>query len=204
MRRSSTVTQAIAAMVLILFCFVAIADAHHIMGIPHYAYDEQYPQTPVLTYKVQAGRYQVRMTGYPGKPKPGESCALSVYITRVKDKEPFQGQVTLTIKEDQVFGEDKVIYGPKEALWESGVYKWTPIFHNESNYVARIHFDADGAPWDIDLPMVAGQPGNPWTVILTVFGSVVAFLVITRAIRIKLARQEKQKMRLQEKEATPA
>ncbi len=69
--------------VLFIICLLApAASAHHIMGIPHYAYDEQYPQTPVLTYRVEAGPYDVKMTGYPRQaPAGGTLYAASLYPT---------------------------------------------------------------------------------------------------------------------------
>ena len=45
-----------------------VLHAHHIMGVPHYAYDELYPQTPVLTYKANLQNYRIEMTANPGKP----------------------------------------------------------------------------------------------------------------------------------------
>ncbi|MFT5366464.1 MAG: hypothetical protein ACI8V2_001411 [Candidatus Latescibacterota bacterium] len=163
--------------------------AHHIMGIPHYAYDEQYPQTPVLTYRLEAGPYDVRMTGYPGKPTPGERCTLHVYIRRMDDGALFEGKVIMTVMQNVLMSEDRVVYGPAEAEIEERLFKFHPAFPDEANYTVRIEFEVDDVPWIVDLPMVAGEPGSPWTVLgSTVFG-LVAFVVVIRAIRIKRQRQ---------------
>lgn len=165
------------------------AEAHHIMGVPHYAYSEEYPQTPVLTYKVLAGRYDLRMMGYPGKPKPGETCTLSVVIQERESRETFPGKVYLTVREDVLVGEDPIIYGPMEALWEDGVFKFSPNLPKEANYIVRVHYQADGAPWDIDLPMTAGDPGSPLATLGIYLGALLALVIIVRAIRIKLDRR---------------
>lgn len=174
---------------LILIAFPINVCAHHIMGIPHYAYDEQYPQTPVLTYRLEAGPYDVRMTGYPGKPTPGERCTLHVYLRRMDDGSLFEGSVRMTVMQDQLIGEDRVVYGPALAEIEERLFKFHPTFPDEANYLIRIEFEVEDVPWIVDLPMVAGEPGSPWTVLgSTVFG-LVAFVVVIRAIRIKRQRR---------------
>ncbi len=173
----------------LLVLFPITVFAHHIMGIPHYAYDEQYPQTPVLTYRLEAGPYDVRMTGYPGKPTPGERCTLHIYIRRMNDGTLFKDNVRMTITQDQWIGEDRVVYGPLEAELEERVFKFHPEFPDEANYLVRIEFEVDGVPWIVDLPMVAGEPGSPWVVLGGTVGGLVLFLVIIRAIRIKQKRR---------------
>ncbi|MFQ5665966.1 MAG: hypothetical protein ACE5I7_05985 [Candidatus Binatia bacterium] len=173
----------------------SLARAHHILGIPHYAYDEQYPQTPVLTYRVNAGPYEVKMTGYPGIPKPGERCSLHVYIRRRDTGAPFNDSVRLTVTQDHLLGTDPVVYGPITARLEEAVYKFYPQFQAEANYRARIEFAAGDASWKIDLPMVVGQPGSPWKVLAGVAAGVVVFLVFVRAMRIKMRRKARQAAR---------
>ncbi len=164
--------------------------AHHILGVPHYSYDEQYPQAPVLTYLVATGPYEVRMTGYPGRPSPGERCSFNIYIRRAGDASPFDGQVTMRVLRDRLIGRDPVVYGPVEAALEEAVYKFYPRFDEVSNYIVRVEFEADGAPWTIDLPIVVGEPGSPWTVLGGVVAGLALFLIMVRAIRIKLRRRE--------------
>ncbi|MBT4136292.1 MAG: hypothetical protein HOE48_00170 [Candidatus Latescibacteria bacterium] len=174
---------------LMLIAFPINVCAHHILGIPHYAYDEQYPQTPVLTYRLEAGPYEVRMTGYPGKPTPGERCTLHVYLSRMDDGALFEGSVKMTVIQDRLIGEDRVVYGPALAEIEERLFKFHPTFPDEANYLIRIEFEVEDVPWIVDLPMVAGEPGSPWTVLgSTVFG-LVAFVVVIRAIRIKRQRR---------------
>ena len=174
---------------LALTVIISPALAHHILGIPHYAYDEQYPQTPILTYKQNFGPHEITMTGYPGKPTPGEQCAYNVYITRLDTGEPFIGIVTLTVFQDKMFGTDPIIYGPSDAEIDQAVYKFHPRFDAEANYIARIEFFADDAPWIVDLPVVVGEPGSPWAVAGSVIGGLLLFIIVIRAIRIKLKRR---------------
>lgn len=185
---------------LIAFTFMLLcsspAGAHHILGIPHYAYDEDYPQTPVLTFHVVAGPYDVRMTGSPGNPQPGEACSIHLYITRGDSGAPFDDKVTLTVLKDSFLRADPVIYGPVEARLEEAMYKFFPRFDSEGNYMVRVAFEAEGKSWVIDLPMVAGEPGSPWAMLGVFVGGLIVLVVVIRAVRIKLKRQRKTGRRL--------
>jgi hypothetical protein len=175
-----------------LICLAALAPqclAHHILGIPHYAYDERYPQVPILTFRTNAGPHEVEMTGYPGIPKPGEQCFLNVYIRGLDDGVPFDGEVSLEVMRDRMIGHDPGVYGPVEADLEEGVYKFYPRFETESNYTIRISYEAEGAPWIIDLPMVVGEPGSPWMVLGGVALGLGVFVIVVRAFRIKMQRR---------------
>jgi hypothetical protein len=185
----------IIAIFFLLACiaFALSANAHHILGVPHYAYDEAYPQTPTLTYRIEAGPNEVRMTGYPGIPKPGERCSLHVYISNRDNGTPFKDPVTLTVMQDSFFGDDPIIYGPSTAHLEEAMFKFNPIFKEEANYIIRVQYQAEGAPWIIDLPMAVGEPGNPWTVLGTLAAALTTFLIIIRAIHIKQKRRAKRK-----------
>ena len=54
--------------------------------------------------------------------------------------------------------------------------------------MVRVFFEKDGTPWTIDLPVVVGEPGSPWTVVGGVGAAVLIFLVVVRAARIKMKR----------------
>ena len=177
------------AALFFLLLFTSPAVAHHILGIPHYAYDEQYPQIPVLTYRVEAGRYEVKMMGYPGRLQPGEQCVLHVYVRRQDSGIPFDGEVRLTVMQDRLLGSDPIVYGPTEARLEEALYKFYPRFEDEANYIARLEFEVEGEPWIIDLPMVAGEPGSPWKVLGGAIIGVALFLIVIRALRIKRQRR---------------
>lgn len=194
------------ALVFILLC-ASPAGAHHILGIPHYAYEEEYPQTPVLTFTVTAGPHEVKMTSYPGNPQPGEACSIHLYITRRDSGAPFDGEVVLSVFKDRLLGEGPVIYGPVEGHLEEAMYKFYPRFDEEANYVVRVAFEADGEHWIIDMPMVAGEPGSPWATLGLFAGGLIVFVVVIRAARIKLQRLAKSGERPQpvagRSEATP-
>ncbi len=174
---------------LLVVAPVGSVHAHHILGIPHYSYDEDYPQTPVLTYRVEAGDYDVKMTGYPGKISPGQRCSIHLYIHRKSTGELLDTPVTMTVSRDRMFLADPVVYGPMVGRLDERIYKFHPRFEEESDYLVRVEFEADGAPWTIDLPMVVGEPGSPAMVVGIVLAALAGFLVVIRAVRIKRGRR---------------
>ena len=110
------------AALLALLLLATVAHAHHILGVPHYSYDEDYPQTPVLSYRVDAGEYDVKMTGYPGKVEPGERCSLHLYIHHKATGRLFDAPVTMTVVRDRMFLEDPISgeLSPEPITFASG------------------------------------------------------------------------------------
>lgn len=179
--------------ILILSLMISLtAWGHHILGTPHYAYDEEYPQTPILTYGAELGSYRVDMTCFPGKPKPGDNTSLHFYIKHLETGIAFPDNVTLTVFKNRLLGDDEVVYGPMEAKLEEAMFKFFPRFVEEANYTVRLEYYADGAPWILDLPMVCGEPGSPWTIVGGLAGAFAVFFIIIRAIRIKRTRIQKK------------
>jgi len=186
-RESGVMMRTLLLMLCLLPC--AQASAHHIMGIPHYAYDEQYPQVPILTYAAEVGPNELQMTGYPGIPAPGERCTLHVYIRDRASGAAYEGNVRVTVSRQTFLGDDEVVYGPVDAALEERLFKFYPEFPDEANYLVRIEFEAEGAPWIVELPMVVGSPGSPWRVLGSVLTGFVLLVVAIRAVRIKQARR---------------
>ena len=181
----------------VALCMAFPAAAHHILGVPHYAYDEQYPQTPVLTYKADLHDYQIEMTAFPGKPEPGERTSIHVYIRNTHTGEVHDDTVTLTITRDRLLLAEPVVYGPIEAQLEESMYKFFPNFDREGNYSLELAFEVEGDHWVIELPMQVGEPGSPWAALAGGGVALVALLAIVRAVRIKRARAAKATIRPQ-------
>ena len=177
------------ALVLGVLAVSGSAGAHHILGIPHYAYDEDYPQAPVLTYRAEARGYEVKVTGYPGVLEPGDRSTIHVYIRDLRVDALLDTTVRLTVRRDALFGADPIIYGPMDAQLDEAVYKFHPRFELEANYLASVEFATAEEPWTVDVPLVVGEPGSPWTVLGTAGGALILFLVVVRAVRVKRRRR---------------
>jgi len=181
------------AAVGLLGCLAASpAGAHHILGVPHYAYDENYPQTPVLTYRAEIHDYVVEMTGYPGKPEPGERFSLHAYVQNAGTGEVVSDGAVLTVKRDRFLVRDAIIYGPMEAELEESMYKYFPQFEVAGDYVLELAFETEGDDWLILLPMTVGEPKSPWAMIGIGLALGCTALIIARAVLIKSKRREER------------
>jgi len=184
-------------------CIAFPAAAHHILGVPHYAYDELYPQTPVLTYKANLHTYRIEMTAYPGKPEPGERTSIHVYILNTETGMIHDGDVTLTITRDRALLPEPVVYGPIEAEVEEAMFKFFPNFERTGNYSLELSFEGSDDEWIIELPMQVGEPRSPWLAIGAGGATLLALLIGLRAFRIKKKRAERVSSAVPLPEAEP-
>ncbi len=166
------------------------ALAHHIMGVPHYSYDENYPQAPVLKLVDTVGDWQLQLTGYPGNPVPGEPTELHVYVVRELDRAVYDLPVSVTIRQQHLGGSRETIFGPADARRSENVFKFYPTYPEEGHYEVTIGFE-DGAEGisTLTFPLVVGEPGSPWVPVALFGGGLVLLLLVVRAIKIKQARR---------------
>jgi len=163
--------------------------AHHILGIPHYAYDESYPQAPVITYAVEAGPYVVKVTGYPGKPAPGELAQVHVYVTRADEPAAiYTGPIEARLERDGLLG-PRVVWGPSATRFEENLHKLTPRFGDEGRYRLRLDMELEGQPYEIDFPLAVGEPASASAALLGWGGALALLAVLVRAAKIKLERR---------------
>jgi len=187
-RRARRVPRVVATAVLVGL-LALVARGHHILGVPHYAYDEAYPQAPVITYAVVAGPYAVKVTGYPGRPVPHELAEVHAYVHRADDEaDVFSGPIAARIERDGLLGPE-VSWGPSAARFEENLHKISPVFDEEGRYRIRLEMELEGQPYEIDFPIVVGDPTHPVADLFLWMGGLVLLVVVVRAVKIKLERR---------------
>ncbi len=179
---------ALAAGVLLFALLPARAGAHHILGLPHYSYKENYPQVPTLEYPATAGPYDVLLTSYPGKPPPGEPANLAFYIKNRATGEPYGKPVTVRVLQTFTFGRNRVLQPPLRIEPFDRVHKLTVTFDREGEYVVELTMEVEGRPEVIPFRMVVGDPSSTASVLAAVGGGLGVFLIAVRAVRIKRQR----------------
>lgn len=177
----------------LLVVLAAPALAHHILGIPHYAYEDSYPQAPVIKYSVEAGPYVVELTGYPGRPVPGERAKMHAYL-RARDGTdgPYQGPVRVRVVEGAHHGEDSSgvnIYGPETLMPENVFYVFCPTYPDDGIYTVKLAFEAEGQPFTISFPITVGEPISAWVPVAWGGAGLFFLLIVVRAIAIKRRRR---------------
>lgn len=174
---------------LLLACFLAApARAHHIIGIPHYTYDDAFPQAPVLKLRDRLGPYEVILTAYPGNPRPGEVSEIHVYVTDPKTNAPYEKPVLLEAYRVRVFGFQDKIQETRQSLKDMSLHKFHVVYPAVANYEVVLLLPGLDGTSTLRFPLVVGEPGSPWRD-LSLFGAGLAgLIVIVRAIKIKRAR----------------
>ena len=178
------------AALLALLCLglAAPARAHHIIGLPHYAYDESYPQAPVLRLRERLGPYEVVLTGYPGNPKPGEKSELHVYVIDPATDTPYEKEVRLEAYRLKAFGFQERIGDSREGLVEMGLHKFHVVYPAVANYEVVLVLPGLDGTSTLRFPLVVGDPGSPWRDVAIFGGGLLALIVVARAVKIKRAR----------------
>jgi ferredoxin-type protein NapH len=169
----------------------APARAHHILGLPHYSYKENYPQVPTLEYPATAGPYDVLLTSYPGKPRPGEAANLAFYIKDRRSGEPYARPVSVRVLQTFTFGRSLEVEPATRIHPFDQMHKLTATFDREGEYVAELTLDVEGRAEVIPFLMVVGDPSSAWSVIGAVAAGLGVFFVVVRAVKIKRARRQK-------------
>ncbi|MBI5200986.1 MAG: 4Fe-4S binding protein [Elusimicrobia bacterium] len=180
-------TTAAAAALLLLAAIPACA--HHIIGIPHYAYDDAFPQAPVLKLREKLGPYSVVLTVYPGNPRPGERAEMHVYVTDPATNLPYAGEVLLEAYRLYAFGFRERIQEPQAGFADMALHKYWVLYPAVANYEVAILLPGLDGNSDLKFPMVVGEPGSPWVSLGLYLGAAALFIVGVRAARIKRARR---------------
>lgn len=179
----------VAAPVLLALLLSGPAAAHHILGIPHYAYDKEWPQAPLLKLVEDVGEWEVTLTGYPGRPKPGVRADVTVYAAEPGSGRIYEGAMSLEAAEVRALSGSRTIFGPEESRRNGTLHKFTVTYPEDGNYELTLHLIAGGVPSTLRFPLVVGDPPSPWKGLGLGAGGFGLFIVLVRAVRIKRARQ---------------
>lgn len=172
--------------------FPDLAIAHHILGLPHYSYKENYPQRPTLEYPATTGPYDVLLTSYPGIPVPGEPANLAVYVRDREGRGAYEEPITLRVLRTSTFGENKEIVPPTIRVPFEHQYKLHAIFPTDGEYVVELSMPVEGRIEVIPFLMIAGQPSTMASVAAVGSAGFVLLLVTVRAIQKKRKRRAAQ------------
>lgn len=185
-KRASVITTLVA---LALISIGPAAQAHHILGLPHYSYKDSYPQAPTLEYPATTGPYDVLLTSYPGKPVPAESANLAFYIKNRNTNTPYAQPIGVRVLQTFTFGRNREIVTPTEVAPFEVPHKLTVTFPEAGEYIVELTMDVEGVPEVIPFMMIAGEPTATTSILIVVGVGLALFLVAVRAVKIKRARR---------------
>lgn len=149
---------------LALLMFVALpsfAAAHHILGIPHYMYDENYPQIPFLEVIAQVGPTDLNFTYFPGIPNPGEAVRFKLYVHKRDTGEVFRDPLMVNVVRKRFLQGDVAVVEPFEIRPgvgpEKNDYKFFLTFEAAEAYEVRVRFPNGDGVEVIPFPVVIGK-----------------------------------------------
>ncbi|MBC8875123.1 MAG: hypothetical protein H8E44_37355, partial [Planctomycetes bacterium] len=187
-----TVSATILVVWVIVFSTPSVASAHHILGLPHYSYKENYPQVPVLEYPATTGPYEVLLQCYPGEPMPGEPTNLAFYIKNSASGEPYDRQIGVRVLQTFTFGNNLDVLPSTEVSPFDGLHKISTTFPEDGEFVVELTMQVEGQAEVIPFPVVAGDPSATTSVVVAIAAGLLVFLIVVRAIKIK-ARRRRQR-----------
>lgn len=180
------------AILVVLVC-AKPAAAHHILGLPHYSYKENYPQRPTLEYPATTGPYDILLMSYPGHPKPGKPANLAFYIKNRETNAVYAAPVTVRILRTSTFGDSTVVMPSTERRPFDNEHKFQFAFPDDGEYVVELSVDVEGKREVIPFLMVAGEPTATTSFLIAAAFALVLVFVVIRAVQKKRRRRDKRR-----------
>jgi hypothetical protein len=170
----------------------ASARAHHILGLPHYKYDESYPQIPFVEVQAQTAAHTLTFTYLPGTPVPGERVRFKLYVQAMASGKPFREPLTAQFFRAHTFGDDEPLGEPFTLRVGSGPegndYKFFYTFDANDSYVLRLSFPEGGTVEVVPFPVQVGQTDDRPLLL----GAVVILIGTIIGVRIAKTRRSRK------------
>lgn len=148
------------ALVIGLFWTVVPAEAHHVLGRPSYALNEDSNTPPALQVESKIGEFFVNYMIYPAFPRPGDAGRINLYITNRFTGNPFVGKVAFTVRDNSWkawagLGANEEKLGAQ--ILDDNVYRQGFVFRKPGAYIITAEFHQGKEPYRIDFPLQVGQ-----------------------------------------------
>ncbi len=171
----------------VLHILAATAYGHHIRGIPHYTYQDHYPETPVYEVTQTVNNYDVTFTYYK---IPGQGAYdLAIYIRDIDSSKVFDGAVIF-----KVFGkhEDPTESHPFTAYRNpTNIYKVGWVYEDDGHYYVRVSFNDGLRQNNVLFDLKVGM-GNPvWTYLGGSIAFILSFAVIVAILKKRRFKERK-------------
>ncbi len=161
------------------------ASAHHIRGIPHYSYQENYPQAPAFEEFRESGPWELQFTYWQIPSQPALDLAL--YVKRRDTGKPYSDAVTIQVFQQ---GEDEAndLNHPVNAYANPrNIYKVGWVYEEAGMYVVKVDLgEGDEQISERFTLQVGTVPPNYWFL----GGAVVAVVGLMAAVAIIKKRSE--------------
>ncbi len=153
----------LAALLTLIYLIFSTANvsAHHVLGRPSYALNEDSNTPSAMQVETQIGNYFVNYMVFPAFPRPNEAGRVNLYISRLDGGLAFDGKVEFSVRNDSWatwlgFGADEEKLGAQ--VLDDHVYRQGFMFRQRGSYIITANFKDDKAPYTIEFPLQVGAP----------------------------------------------
>lgn len=148
---------------VVLLAGMSGAHAHHILGRPSYALNEDSNTPPSLQVEARIGAYAINYMIYPAFPRPGQAGRINLYVKNAITGNPYVGKITFLVR-DNSWAAWAGFESHEEKLGaqviDDNVFRQGFIFREPGAYIVRASFDDGDEPHMIDFPLQVGEiPG---------------------------------------------
>lgn len=209
--------RSIAVLLFIVILFAADANAHHISGLPHYGYAENYPQVPLTEQRIETHDFIVSLTTvfFQGiNPELSDipyDTQFYVHISNkamigktsaIRFKNPFDPDTEKTGSEEIVVepsykGRQVLIISDNEereigryslnTVSEESIYRMRHYFDRPGKYNIRVDFFPDGKKETVTFPVKIGVEKNIAPTALKVISAMTVFGLLFWRLRRRYA-----------------
>ncbi len=184
--------RSVAAALVGVLTFLSLASpawGHHILGLPHYSYKENYPQRPTLEYPATTGPLTVLLTAYPGVPVPGQPANLALYIKDRQADRVYSDEINIRILQTFTFGANSEILSSTPRTPFDNEYKYHVTFPADGEYIVELSLPVEGRVEVIPFLMVVGAPSSAMSFVLAGLGVMLLGFIVVRAVQVKRYRR---------------
>lgn len=157
------------------------ATAHHVLGRPSYALNEDSNTPSSMQVETQIGDYFVNYMVFPAFPRPNEAGRVNLYVRKLDGGPAYGGRVDFSVRDNSWsswfgLGDNSEKLGAQ--VIDDNVYRQGFVFRQRGSYIISAHFMDGDVPYDIDFPLQVGAPspvgplGIAVVLILSVLGGV--------------------------------
>jgi len=167
-------------------CFLGVvalqsrAHAHEVAGQPSHVLSEDPDAPPSVQMQTRIGQFDVAITAFPAFLKPDERGMVNLHASRIDDGQPYAGEVTFKVRDDSLFSNWEQTIGTQQT--HDDHFSQDFVFKDEGHYIIRAEFEADGEPYNVNLPLTIGTPLSLGT-IGAVGGAILIALVTVNLVQ---------------------
>ncbi len=137
------------------------ARAHHVLGRPSYALNEDSNTPSSMQVETQIGDYFINYMVFPAFPRPNETGRVNLYVRKLDGGIAYNGKINFTVRDNSWaarFGLGSNDEKLGAQVIDDTVYRQGFVFRERGAYIITASFKDGDTPYVIDFPLQVGAP----------------------------------------------